>query len=264
MASLEIACFNAESALVAASHGAQRIELCASRSLGGTTPSLTTFHTVKSGLLALAQTNPHPASSSNATAPHRRVPIFVMIRPRGGDFTYSGPEFAAMARDVRRFRAAGADGFVFGVLTGEGAVDVARCRALVAAAAGGDGGGEGPAATCTFHRAFDRVCCGAPGRGEEALRVLAAAGFGAVLTSGGARTAVEGRARLRCLLLAARGLGLEIIVGGAVRAENLALLRRETGAAWFHSSAVLGEGDAVDGAEVDRLREASLLADAGE
>jgi hypothetical protein len=43
MASLEICCFNVKSAIAAAEGGANRIELCKEKELGGTTPSLDTF-----------------------------------------------------------------------------------------------------------------------------------------------------------------------------------------------------------------------------
>ncbi|KAL5345135.1 hypothetical protein ACLOAV_010091 [Pseudogymnoascus australis] len=96
---LEIACFNAPSALIAASAGADRIELCADRSVGGTTPSLSDLEAIK--------------------AQQVEIPVMVMIRPRGGDFVYSDEEFARMKEDMRRFRGL-ADGFVFGILKEEG------------------------------------------------------------------------------------------------------------------------------------------------
>lgn len=45
------------------------------------------------------------------------LPVFVMIRPRGGDFLYSPDEFAVMKQDIASLKLAGADGMVFGILT---------------------------------------------------------------------------------------------------------------------------------------------------
>ena len=44
------------------------------------------------------------------------VPVFVMIRPRGGDFMYTEEEINVMVQDILALKKAGADGFVFGVL----------------------------------------------------------------------------------------------------------------------------------------------------
>ncbi|KFY87702.1 hypothetical protein V500_06827 [Pseudogymnoascus sp. VKM F-4518 (FW-2643)] len=97
---LEIACFNAPSAMTAAGAGADRIELCADRSVGGTTPALSDLKTLR---------------------PQVKIPVMVMIRPRGGDFVYSDEEFIQMKEDIERFRGL-ADGFVFGILKEEGGV----------------------------------------------------------------------------------------------------------------------------------------------
>lgn len=45
------------------------------------------------------------------------IPVFVMIRPRGGDFLYSDEEFEVMKEDIKIMKEAGADGVVFGILT---------------------------------------------------------------------------------------------------------------------------------------------------
>ncbi len=46
-----------------------------------------------------------------------KIPVFVMIRPRGGDFLYSDEEFDVMKMEIEIFKEHGADGFVFGILT---------------------------------------------------------------------------------------------------------------------------------------------------
>ncbi|CAL3970214.1 unnamed protein product [Diplocarpon coronariae] len=218
MPSLEIASFNAESALLAQANGANRVELCAEQSLGGVSPSVATLQALRQSVT---------------------IPIYVMLRPRGGNFIYTGAELACMRLDLERFKAAGADGFVFGILTEEGKVDTERCRDLVVLAEG---------MPCTFHRAFDEI----PEEGQQdALLDLVKAGFRNVLTSGGEANAVEGKEALKKLVLASRQK-IDIIVGGGVRSGNLETLK-ETKAEWFHSSAVLGGGDVADGREVGEL-----------
>ena len=44
------------------------------------------------------------------------VPVFVMIRPRGGDFCYSEHEMQVMKMDIEVLKEHGADGVVIGVL----------------------------------------------------------------------------------------------------------------------------------------------------
>ena len=59
------------------------------------------------------------------------LPVFVMVRPRGGDFLYSEHEIAVMRADLKGLRACGADGVVFGVLTKAAQVNVGLCRELL-------------------------------------------------------------------------------------------------------------------------------------
>jgi copper homeostasis protein len=67
MALLEIARFNSEPALIASNSGADRIELCAGPEFGGTTPNFNSLVNIKDRIA---------------------VPVFVIIRPRGGDYLY--------------------------------------------------------------------------------------------------------------------------------------------------------------------------------
>lgn len=147
-----------------------------------------------------------------------------------------------MAGSITEFLRAGADGFVFGILDESGMVDGRACKRLVERAGG---------RPCTFHRAFDEIPVGRMG-GE--LEVLVECGFRAVLTSGGAKSAVEGKEVLRVLLERA-GERIDVIVGGGVRAGNVGLLKG-MGVKWFHSSAVVDGGEEASGEEVRALREA--------
>lgn len=217
---LEIACFNVQSALLAEANGASRIELCAEQALGGVTPPLSDFISLKAQL---------------------SIPTNVMIRPRGGNFVYTASEITQMKHEIEKFSAEGVDGFVFGVLTPGGKIDRDVCQDLLTLTAGRN---------CTFHRAFDEIPEAAM---EDALETLIELGFTSVLTSGGRSNAVEGKEVLARLVERARGR-IEVIVGGGVRSANLEGLMRETGARTFHSSAVVGgEGDVANEGEIGRL-----------
>ena len=124
---LEIACFNLESCLIAQKAGAKRVELCQNYSIGGVTPDETTILEARKQL---------------------SIALFVMIRPRKGDFIYSDIEFEEMRSQIEFCKESKCDGVVFGILTREGQVDVARCKKLTELASPME---------CTFHRAFDET-----------------------------------------------------------------------------------------------------------
>jgi len=174
-----------ESALAAERGGARRLELCDALFDGGTTPS--------AGMIA-------------ACRDRVSIPVFVIIRPRGGGFVYSEPELDVMRRDIAAARELGAHGVVIGVLCRDGGIDEQQTRSLV------DAAGDLPV---TFHRAFDFV----PDPGE-AMETIISAGITRILTSGGAPTAREGVATLASLVRQA-GDRLVVMAGGGVREENV-------------------------------------------
>lgn len=199
---LEIACFEITSAETALRSVADRIEFCAEQQLGGITPNIDEFRYLKSVY---------------------RKPIYVMIRPKGGDFYYSDLEFEVMKKDLLQFKKSGADGFVFGILNSGNTIDIHRNKVLV------DLAGDIP---CTFHRAFDRT----PDL-DAAIKHLIDIDFKAVLTSGGKSSAMEGKENLKNLV-EKYGNQIEILVGGGVRSGNITELKNFTKGTHFHSSAI--------------------------
>lgn len=199
---LEIVCFELNSAETALKSVADRIELCSNQSLGGLTPNLEEFKYLKSEF---------------------KKPIYVMIRPKGGAFLYSESEFEQMQSDLERFKCAGADGFVFGILTVGNLIDEEKNKILLSLA------GDVP---CTFHRAFDRT----PDL-QLSIETLIRLGFKAVHTSGGHPFAMEGIEVLKSLV-EKYSQQIDIIVGGGVRSENISELKQYTKAVAFHSSAI--------------------------
>jgi len=198
---LEIAANSLASALVAQDAGAGRVELCAALGEGGLTPSYATIAPARERL---------------------RIPLYVLIRPRAGDFLYSELELETMRGDIEACVRLGCDGVVIGALDADGSVALAQCRTLIAAA-----GRLG----VTFHRAFD--VARDPYR---ALEDVIALGCTRILTSGQCRSAPEGAKLIRALVDRA-AQRVVIMPGAGIDANNIAALRAATGANEFHASA---------------------------
>lgn len=198
---LEIAANSVASALAAQEGGAGRVELCTALELGGLTPS--------HAQIALARER-------------LRIPLYVLIRPRAGDFLYGELECETMLRDIETCASLGCDGVVLGMLDAEGRVDTARCRPLIVAA-----GKLG----VTFHRAFDLSRDPA-----QALEDIVTLGCERILTSGMQGSAADGNALIRELVEQA-GDRIVVMPGAGITAQNIAALATATGAHEFHASA---------------------------
>lgn len=215
---LEIACFNFESALIAESAGADRIELCENYLLGGLTPTYTLFDKVIENI---------------------SIDVYVMIRPRAGNFVYTELEYKQMKHDLLHFKNAGAKGFVFGILDQKNEIDIDRNKELLELA---------HPLPCTFHRAFDEI--------EDAflaLNTLIACGFVNILSAGKAANAVEGLSILKQLIDLAQQK-INIIPGGGIRSSNIAILLHNLNVAYYHSAALDTLSEIVDATEVLALK----------
>lgn len=191
-----------ESSINAVKGGASRLELCTCLSEGGITPSLGLLRVVKQEVA---------------------VPVFIMVRPRGGDFAYSEQEFEVMKEDLRLFKEDGnADGFVFGVLTPEGEVDSRRCSELIELA---------HPHPVTFHRAFDMTRD--PFR---ALETIISLKMERILTSGQDSTALDGLPLIKELVERSHGR-ITIVPGGGITERNLERVLKGSGCVEFHCSA---------------------------
>jgi copper homeostasis protein len=189
---VEAAVETLEAALAAERAGADRIELCVNLDDGGTTPS--------TGLTA-------------AVIDATKLPVFVLIRPRAGDFVYSDEEIDLMLREVETAGIIGVAGIVTGALRSDHTVDAAQTRALIEAAGG---------LPVTFHRAFDSTIDVA-----DAVEQLVDLGVTRVLTSGGAPTALDGADVIAALVNQARDR-ISIIAGGGIREHNVRDVIRRT------------------------------------
>ncbi|HAM73127.1 MAG TPA: copper homeostasis protein CutC [Verrucomicrobiales bacterium] len=198
---IEICVDSVESALAAQTGGADRLELCQNLFEGGTTPS---------------------AGMIRAVRRRVKIPLFVILRPRGADFCYSEEEFGVMKEDLLVARELGADGIVTGILRPNGTVDRRRMAELVRLAR--------PMAV-TFHRAFDVAR-----DPMEALEALVSLGVERVLSSGQERTVLEGIDLIAELVRAARGR-ISVMPGGGITERNFDKIRRLSRAREFHLSA---------------------------
>ncbi|MBR7654199.1 copper homeostasis protein CutC [Brucella oryzae] len=196
---LEVCVDSAEGLRLAIEGGADRIELCSALELGGLTPS--------QGLMELASKAP--------------IPIYAMIRPRAGNFSFSTEDEAIMVSDIGNARSAGLAGVVIGASLDDGSLNIVMLKRLVAEARG---------LGTTLHRAFDLV----PNI-QTALQQAIGLGFERILTSGLSQTAEEGLDKLQLLAEMADGR-ISIMPGSGVKAENVGRIVKATGVTEVHAS----------------------------
>lgn len=218
MKKLEIACFNLESTLIAQENGADRVELCMEMNLGGITPS---FELIKEARKQLS------------------IDLFVMIRPRGGNFVYAEEDFELMKNQISEIKKLKVNGFVFGILTSDNTINLIRNKELVELA---------KPFPCTFHRAFDEVI-----NPFEALEELIECGFQTILTSGNAPNVNEGMKQLDCLVQKANNR-INIMPGGSLRSSNMQEIKQKTKANFYHSSAITDATEIANPIEIQQLK----------
>ena len=198
---IEIVVYNIESSLRAQQGGADRIELCDNPGEGGTTPSYGTIENVRQNV---------------------SMDVYVMIRPRGGDFHYSNYEFHAMKRDIAQCQKISVDGIVFGILNPDGTIDKKRCKELI---------DKARPLKVTCHRAFDMT------RDPfEALEDCIEAGFDRILTAGQQAQALKGADLIGELIKRANGR-IAIMPGSGVNENTVAEIVSKSKAKEIHFSA---------------------------
>lgn len=198
---LEIVVYNIESALRAQEGGADRIELCDNPGEGGTTPSYGVIEAVRQNV---------------------SLDVFVMLRPRGGDFHYSNYEFHCMKRDLMQCQKISVDGVVFGILNEDGTIDKKRCKELI---------DKARPLKVTCHRAFDMT------RDPfEALEDCIEVGFDRILTAGQQAVASKGADLIGELIKKANGR-IAIMPGSGVNENTVEDIIRKSKATEIHFSA---------------------------
>ena len=218
MKKIEIACFNLESALIAQKAGADRVELCADMLVGGTTPIIETIQQARK---------------------HLTIDLYVMIRPRGGNFVCSEAEFEQMKLEIETIKKLGVNGFVFGILNKDKTINIEQNKALLELA---------KPFPCTFHRAFDEVL-----NVDKALEDVISCGFSTILTSGTFPNVMEGKEVLKQLVNQAKNR-IEIMPGGGLRSTNISEINEMVDANWYHSSAITDGSEIASPEEIVQLK----------
>lgn len=200
---LEVCVDSLASARAALAGGADRLEFCSALAVGGLSPYPELLRQIKAEC---------------------DLPVRCLMRPRAGDFLYTKEEIALLCAQIHTLKTAGADGFVIGALTPDGALDTAAMLQLMGAC------GDVPV---TLHRCID-ISRDLP----ETYRAAAKLGIDTVLTSGGAASCRQGRAALAEMLTLRDSLrGPEILIGAGVNAAVITTLRAALpGARAFHMS----------------------------
>lgn len=229
---VEVVCTNIESVYNAKNAGADRIELCSALSVGGLTPSIAFIEAAKK---------------------YFEGDVFVLIRPREGNFVYSNDEFEIMLKDIAMAKKAGATGIVSGVLFSSNKIDVERTKKIVEATF---------PLPFTFHRAFD--CVADP---IAALEILKSIQVKRILTSGQKTTAMEGKELLKKLNHLAAD-EIIILAGSGITPVNALEIVNETHVKEIHFSATLkktsnskGEENKIDfgSYEISDLKSIQLI-----
>ena len=182
---IEVCAESYEYALKAEKAGADRIELCKDLHLDGLTPDY---------------------ESAKRTIDTLDIPVFILIRPRGGDFIYSHEEFELMKRDILRFRKMGCKGIVSGVLNSYNSIDIKKTKELVELSR---------PLEFTFHRAFDKV-----NNPLNEIENLIELGIDRVLTSGQKEKAIDGLVLLKQLNSISNNR-IKIMPGSGINKSNI-------------------------------------------
>ena len=182
---IEVCAESYEYALKAEKAGADRIELCKDLHLEGLTPDY---------------------ESAKRTIDTLDIPVFILIRPRGGDFIYSHEEFELMKRDILRFRKMGCKGIVSGVLNSDNSIDIKKTKELVELSR---------PLEFTFHRAFDKV-----NNPLYEIENLIGLGIDRVLTSGQKEKAIDGLVLLKQLNSISNNR-IKIMPGSGINKSNI-------------------------------------------
>lgn len=228
---LEICCDSLESAILAQSAGANRIELCEDLSAGGVTPSSAKIMLLKKYL---------------------DIPVMVLIRPRPGDFVYNKWEKETILENISMAKQLGVDGIVAGALNEDTSIDHDFTKVMIAAT---------EPLPFVFHKAFD-ICK----NDLDALSLLVGLGVKRLLTSGQKKTALEGKSNI-ARYLEQFGHEIEIMAGGGIRPNNLGELKKIPGLYHLHSAAkiwnksVFQEGEKWLKVDIEQVKQMRKILD---
>ena len=182
---IEVCAESYEYAVKAEKAGADRIELCKDLYLDGLTPD---YETAKKTIDTL------------------NIPVFILVRPRAGDFIYSNEEFELIKGDIAKFKEMGCKGIVSGILNDDNSIDIERTKELVELS---------KPLEFTFHRAFDIVISPL-----KEIENLIGIGVDRVLTSGQKEKAIDGLVLLKQLNSISKNR-IKIMPGSGINKSNI-------------------------------------------
>ena len=194
-----------EQCITAEQKGAGRVELCDRLDLDGTTPSEELIRAVKKAL---------------------KIPIRVMIRPRGGDFIYTPVELDQMRQSILLCQEIGVDGVVLGILNKDHELDLEAMRPLIELA---------KPLNVVIHKAIDDT----RDTFASMQQLQSLKGVNAILTSGKAPSALAGADVLRRMTQHQKDL--RIIVAGGVTKDNRDEIHQLIGASQYHGKRIVGD-----------------------
>ena len=198
---IEICTTSLSSIINAQDAGANRIELCENYLVGGVTPNIEFFE---------------------KSLEVSKIPINILIRPRGGDFIFSNLEFDRMFESIQKFKNYNISGFVIGFLDNKNQLNNTLLSEFRSATDGYE---------LTFHRAFDYLF-----DQRESLELLIENKFDRILCSGSKTDAEKGLKNLNYL----NSLALDkitIMPGGGINTMNFNLFK-ESGFQQIHLSGI--------------------------
>lgn len=199
---LELACFDYDSAIIAAESGANRIEYCHDYSMGGKTPDLESTRNL------LSKVN---------------IPVFIMLRI-GSGFHFQKNDIDVYKKNIADFKLLGVHGFVIGFLNDQNEIDVDFNQQLLDLV---------KPLPCTFHRAIDCTS-----NYHKSIQQVIDMGFDRILTSGGPGNAPEYIPRLT-RAQEKFGHQIKIMPGGGIRSHNIKEIMETTLCKEFHTAAFI-------------------------
>ncbi len=218
MRKLEIIVLNKEDAKSAQLAGADRLELVTDMSLGGISPNLDIVRSVVESVT---------------------IPVNVMVRVRGGNFTYNESEMEQHLNYISELKQLPVNGIVFGSLNLENRVEIEQLESICDAIGDLD---------LTFHRAIDEdVNCFMENIKQLSGRVTN------VLTSGGLQSPIEENTHL---LEEANTNQLQILCGGGINLSNYKQVIKATPNCDIHiGSLAYNQGDFTSGINVQMVKQ---------
>jgi len=203
---LEACAGSLQQAVSAENLGADRVEICARLDLEGLTPDMKMI---------------------KAAVKRLKIPSKIMIRPRDGGFLYTDTEIKKMGSNIDFCRSIGIGEVVLGALTKVGEVDITTISRL---------SDRAYPMKVTFHKAIDHS--------NDILKSIESLchveGVTSILTSGGKRSALEGRSMIKQIIKEFSS-ELKIIVAGKITKDNLSRVHGEVGAKEYHGKRIVGE-----------------------